>query len=688
MFKFFSSWKLQTKILVPLAGVSILLAVGIYGYFSGLYRETKIQELVTKARAVVVSAEGAREFGGKQYATGIYRKDLRDVKDILLTVPVVGAMRVAAEKAEELGFEFKVPKFSPRNPKNQPDEFEANVLKKLQGGDLKEYWTIDESTNRIRYFRPIKLTPECMSCHGDPALSKKYWGNDRGLDPTGAKMEGWKVGEVHGAFEVMMALAPVEAEVSAQSRNIAFLALVGAFGTLVVGYLVARTVTNPVKRLVDAAERVAKGDLSASVDVRSHDEVGQLSTAFNSMIGSIRNATEELRAEKASVERKVEEAVQAAEAEKQYLARSVERMLGEMNKFAEGDLTVSLQAEKDDDIGKLYTGFQRAVATIRSMIERVSEAVVSVSSASAEISSSTEQMAAGAQEQTSQASEVAGSVEEMTKTILENSRNATATTETARQAREAAQQGGKVVEETVVGMRRIASVVRKSAQTVQELGKSSDQIGEIISVIDDIADQTNLLALNAAIEAARAGEQGRGFAVVADEVRKLAERTTKATKEIAQMIKKIQEDTRGAVSSMEEGTQEVDSGIKLADQAGLALREIVEISQKVTDMVSQIAAASEEQSSASEIISKNVEAISAVTQQTAQGTQQIARAAEDLNRLTENLQGLIGNFRLATARQGSHEKHAIEIAERRSAWHEDIKSTTKVKENGSLVEGR
>ena len=171
-------------------------------------------------------------------------------------------------------------------------------------------------------------------------------------------------------------------------------------------------------------------------------------------------------------------------------------------------------------------------------------------------------------------------------------------------------QGGKVVGETIEGMKRIADVVNKSAETVKELGKSSDQIGEIIGVIDDIADQTNLLALNAAIEAARAGEQGRGFAVVADEVRKLAERTTKATKEIAGMIKKIQSDTTGAVQSMEAGHEGGRARDRLADKAGTSLTEIVGVSQKVTDMVTQIAAASEEQSSASEQISKNVEAIS------------------------------------------------------------------------------
>jgi methyl-accepting chemotaxis protein len=234
-------------------------------------------------------------------------------------------------------------------------------------------------------------------------------------------------------------------------------------------------------------------------------------------------------------------------------------------------------------------------------------------------------------------------------------------------------------------MKRIADVVNRSAETVKALGNSSNQIGEIIVVIDDIADQTNLLALNAAIEAARAGEQGRGFAVVADEVRKLAERTTKATKEISGMIKSIQADTAGAVSSMEEGTHEVDSGIKLADRAGASLREIVGMIQNLTDMVAQIASASEQQSSASEQISKNVDAISKVTGETASGTQQVARAAEDLNRLTENLQQLVSKFKLSD-----------EVAEHRIALHKpepagsktkrtDSKSMVAVRENGSLT---
>jgi methyl-accepting chemotaxis protein len=310
------------------------------------------------------------------------------------------------------------------------------------------------------------------------------------------------------------------------------------------------------------------------------------------------------------------------------------------------DLNTQFNTTREDEMGQLQNSFDRFVSSIRDTLIQVSETATSVASASAQISSSTEEMAAGSQEQTTQSEEIARAVEQMAKSIAVNSENAGEAAHTAEKAKGAAEQGGKVVLDTVNEMKQIANVVRESAGTIQNLGKSSDQIGEIIGVIEHIADQTNLLALNAAIEAARAGEQGRGFAVVADEVRKLAEQTTKATKQIAGMIQQIQSDSHGAVSTMANATKQVDAGIVLADHAGVSLQEIVEISQKVTHMVSQIAVANEEQSSTSEQISKNMEAIASVTQQTASGTQQIARAAEDLNRLTETLQSLVNQFKL------------------------------------------
>lgn len=344
------------------------------------------------------------------------------------------------------------------------------------------------------------------------------------------------------------------------------------------------------------------------------------------------------------------------------------------------DLNTRFASGRTDEVGQMQNSFDRFVASIRETLLQVSESATAVASASAEISSSTEEMAAGAHEQTAQATEVASAVIQMATTIGANTKNAAAAAETAKRAKVAAEQGGTVVNETVTGMKNIAEVVRQSASTVQNLGASSNQIGEIIRVIDDIADQTNLLALNAAIEAARAGEQGRGFAVVADEVRRLAEKTATATKEISAMIERIQADTKGAVRSMEEATQEVDQGILLADRAGSSLREIVDISQHLTDMVTHIAGASEQQADGSQMISKSVEAITSVTQQTAAGTQEIARTAEDLNRLTEHLQQLVDQFQLKAPGQSSAAKSAASAKPAATP-----RSTYAVRENGVIV---
>jgi methyl-accepting chemotaxis protein len=406
------------------------------------------------------------------------------------------------------------------------------------------------------------------------------------------------------------------------------------------------SVVRPIQELESAAQKIAEGQLDIAVGVTSQDEVGSLAQAFNQMVSSVRQALDALQEEKASVEQKVREAVAASEAQQQYLARSVERMLAQMERFAAGDLTVHLEAERDDEIRRLYEGFNRAVANIRQMIVRVAEAVASTASSAAQISASSEELAATAQQQSAQANEVAAAIEEMVRTIIENARNATETAEVAQENGTRAQQGEQVVRETVEKIRQIAQVVGESARTVERLGASSERIGEIVQVINEIAEQTNLLALNAAIEAARAGEHGRGFAVVADEVRKLAERTAQATKEIAKMIEGIRNETREAVRAIQRGSHEVDEGIRLADQTGAALTQIVQGVQHVLDRVSQIAAASEEQSTTSEQISRSVETISRLSHESARGVEQIARAAEGLSRLTDELNQMIRQFRV------------------------------------------
>jgi len=438
-----------------------------------------------------------------------------------------------------------------------------------------------------------------------------------------------------------------EAGVSAYHRNwitavVLLLVTLGLAGGL--GWLLSRALGVPIRRLQEAAERVAAGDLTATSDVHTEDELGQLSTAFNEMVANIRHGQEELEQEKASVERRVQEAVSEARQQQEALNASVDHMLVEMDKFAEGDLRVHLDASGEDAIARLYEGFNRAVEKMRGLIEAIVDTTGSVASASAQISSSTEELAAGAEEQSAQADEVAAAVEQLAATILDNSENATHTARAARASGDTAEDGQAIVQQTVDKMAEIADVVANTAMTIERLNQSSKEIGEIIAVIDEIADQTNLLALNAAVEAARAGEHGRGFAVVADEVRKLAERTSSATGEITGMIEGIQSETNEAVASMQKGTETVAEGREMAHQAGEALQGIVREVEQVEDRVSQIAAANEEQSTTSEQISRNVAQISEVTTDSAQGLNQISEALDELNRLSERLNQLTDEF--------------------------------------------
>jgi methyl-accepting chemotaxis protein len=409
-----------------------------------------------------------------------------------------------------------------------------------------------------------------------------------------------------------------------------------------VSYKGAKSIITPILELKNIALQVANGNTRLSVNSANDDEIGELFTSFNKMIENINKINDNLVEEKEKVELRSKEVT----INQAYLQENIELMLGKMDLFSNGDLTVKLDVKNNDDIGKLFSGFNKAVSNIRDMLLNVNNAVSQTSLASSDISTSVEEMAAGAQEQSIQTSEVASAVEEMTKTILETTKNTSLAAEAAKNAGDFAVEGGKAVNETILGINKISEVVSKSVNTVIVLGENSDKIGEIVQVINDIAEQTNLLALNAAIEAARAGEQGRGFAVVADEVRKLAERTTTATKEIGEMIKRIQKDTKEAVIAIKEGTIEVEKGKEKANTAGEVLNRIVKGAGKVSDIVVQVAAASEQQAATAEEIDKNIEAISNVTNEAASGIQLIAQSAENLNKLTVTLQSLVHQFKI------------------------------------------
>ncbi len=316
----------------------------------------------------------------------------------------------------------------------------------------------------------------------------------------------------------------------------------------------------------------------------------------------------------------------------------------------DGDLTQRLSIDSKDETGQLADRFNVFVQKIHDLIVEVAAATHEVAGASTEIAASSEEMATGMQQQSQQATQVSAAIEEMSASVAEVARKAGEAAKSAEDAGAQAQAGGGVVDQSVDGMKAIADVVNESAAAINELGKRGEQIGQIIGVINDIADQTNLLALNAAIEAARAGEHGRGFAVVADEVRKLADRTTKATEEIGESISAIQSETELAVERMGAGTERVSAGVELAEKAGESLDQIVGSASNVASMIRSIAAASEQQSSAAEEISSSIQSINAVSQEATEGANQAATASAQLSNKAEQLQRLVGQFKVNAGR--------------------------------------
>jgi methyl-accepting chemotaxis protein len=335
------------------------------------------------------------------------------------------------------------------------------------------------------------------------------------------------------------------------------------------------------------------------------------------------------------------------------ITSSVTKMLDMIQEVAANNLAIKdLKITSEDEIGKAGEALNRMKNNLQQIIHSIAGTASHVASASEEISSSATQQAQSAETQKDQTVQVATAMQEMSSTVVSVSDSCNKAADAARAAADTARQGGTIVEGTLTKMRVIAESVGATAKKMEELGKSSDQIGRIIGVIDDIADQTNLLALNAAIEAARAGEQGRGFAVVADEVRKLAERTTTATKEIAQMIKNIQDETKVAVVAMESGTKQVEDGVTSTAKAGDSLRAIIQMSEQVGGMITEIATAATEQSSTTEQVNMNIDQIAKLVKESAIGAQQSATACQDLSSLALDLQTMVGKFKLEEHSQG------------------------------------
>jgi len=411
------------------------------------------------------------------------------------------------------------------------------------------------------------------------------------------------------------------------------------------------------------AHKIALGDLSSELVARSNNDelnknlaetkniLNSLITEMSGLVGDALNGNLNCRIDSAKYNGSYKSVIEKLNALLDAIHSPLLEGENVLRLMANGDLTVRMNGEYKGEYKSIKDNINLLGESLSNVIFEVNKALNSTIGISNEISESTEIMASGTKKLSSQTEEVVSSVEEMTQTIFETTKNTVVAADSAKKAGTKALQGGRVVDQTVQGINKITDVVNDSADKVTILGNNSDKIGQIIQVIEDIAAQTNLLALNAAIEAARAGEQGRGFAVVADEVRKLADKTSKATKEINEMILHLQRDTRDAVISMNEGKVEVERGKLLALEAGNSLKEIIFEADEVLNIITQVAAASEQQSSASEEISKTIEGIHLVTRESSDGIQRIAGSAETLKTFTNNLKGIISHFKIDTSKE-------------------------------------
>lgn len=324
-------------------------------------------------------------------------------------------------------------------------------------------------------------------------------------------------------------------------------------------------------------------------------------------------------------------------------------LVAALEKAAAGDLSVRADITGGGEFTRLSTAFNTMMTDMNKAMRQFFSVADTVRDSVVMVRATTDAMASAAEDVAIQASTIATASEEMSATSGDIARNCLYAAESAQKATEQTHSGSQLVQGSSRLMENIAQRVNVSSQTVEGLGKRSDQIGAIVNTIQDIADQTNLLALNAAIEAARAGEQGRGFAVVADEVRALAERTTKATKEIAAMIKAIQSETQSAVSSMSEGVDEVKRGTVETARSGEALEDILNKINELTMQISQVATAAEEQTATTQEITNNIQMITDVVNRNVENSRSTTLATTTLAREVESLHELVGHFRLSKA---------------------------------------
>lgn len=410
--------------------------------------------------------------------------------------------------------------------------------------------------------------------------------------------------------------------------------VIGTGAGVILGASSAKQIRSTAQELAGHFAALAQGNYSVRATVNTHDELGRLADSFNQMAAA-------LEANFAELSQRAAEQGQA----KEDLQRQVIRLLDDVEGAARGDLTVRAEVTADV-LGAVADSFNLTIRSLRDIVSQVKRAAAAVNDAALQNEDFARSLSADALRQAEEISNSLNSIQEMTDSIQEVASNAREAANVTAQATEAAARGGEAVDRTVSGILEIRETVAETTRKVKRLAESSQEISKIVALISQIASRTNLLALNASIEAARAGESGRGFAIVADEVRQLADRAAKASKEIEQIVLQIQSETGNVMTAMEEGTQLVIEGTRRAEQAKNSLDEIIEVSRRIDELVRAISQATVQQTETSRSVAQVMQSVELTANETSKEAQKVAASLQQLVSIARELQTSVGRFRV------------------------------------------
>jgi twitching motility protein PilJ len=410
--------------------------------------------------------------------------------------------------------------------------------------------------------------------------------------------------------------------------------VVGTGAGVLLGAGSAKQIRSSTNELASHFAALAQGNYSVRAKASANDELGRLANSFNQMVAAIEANFTELN----------QRATEQGQA-KEDLQRQVIRLLDDVEGAARGDLTVRAEVTADV-LGAVADSFNLTIRSLRDIVSQVKRAATSVNDAALQNEDFARSLSADALRQAEDISTSLNSIQVMTDSIQEVASNAREAASVTAQATEAASRGGEAVDRTVSGILEIRETVAETTRKVKRLAESSQEISKIVALISQIASRTNLLALNASIEAARAGESGRGFAIVADEVRQLADRAAKASKEIEQIVLQIQSETGNVMTAMEEGTQLVIEGTRRAEQAKNSLDEIIGVSRQIDVLVRAISQATVQQTETSRSVAQVMQSVELTANETSKESQKVATSLQQLVSIARELQTSVGRFRV------------------------------------------